>query len=277
VTVDPQKLAARGLTISDVRRVLRDQNKDTSGGDIWESKRRYVVRTLGQFRSPEQVAEQILAIHDGTPVRIGDVATVREDFKKPDGFVRRFGVSCISINAQRETGANVLDVMRGLQEVHQRLNDGVLKDRGLTLSQVYDETEYIDSAVGLVSQNILVGGLLTVIVLLLFLRSGRSTLVIGLAIPTSIIGTFLMLVPDGPVAERDQPGRLGVRGRDAGRQRRGRPGEHFPALSTRRFDVHRRAAGHQGGLGRRGRLDHHHAGRLPSRAVHPRGSRAVVP
>jgi hydrophobic/amphiphilic exporter-1 (mainly G- bacteria), HAE1 family len=74
VIVDPQKLAARGLTIADVRRVLRDQNKDTSGGDLWESKRRYVVRTLGQFRSPEQVAEQILAIHDGTPVRIGDVA-----------------------------------------------------------------------------------------------------------------------------------------------------------------------------------------------------------
>jgi hydrophobic/amphiphilic exporter-1 (mainly G- bacteria), HAE1 family len=193
VTVDPQKLAARGLTIADVRRVLRDQNKDTSGGDIWESKRRYVVRTLGQFRSPEQVADQILAIHDGAPVRIGDVATVREGFKKPDGFVRRFGVSCISINVQRETGANVLDVMKGLQEVNQRLNDGVLRDRGLTLTQVYDETEYIHSAVNLVSQNILVGGLLTVAVLLLFLRSGRSTLVIGLAIPTSIVGTFLML------------------------------------------------------------------------------------
>lgn len=193
VVVDPHKLAARGLTIADVRRVLSQQNKDTSGGDIWESKRRYVVRTLGQFRSPEQVEEQILAIHDGTPVRVGDVASVREDFKKPDGFVRRFGVSCISINVQRETGANVLDVMKGLQEVRQRLDDGILKDRGLTLTQVYDETEYIYSSVGLVSQNILVGGLLTVIVLLLFLRSGRSTLVIGLAIPTSIIGTFLML------------------------------------------------------------------------------------
>jgi hydrophobic/amphiphilic exporter-1 (mainly G- bacteria), HAE1 family len=193
VTVDPHKLAARGLTIVDVRRVLRDQNKDTSGGDLWESKRRWVVRTLGQFRSPEQVAEQILAIHDGTPVRIGDVATVRESFKKPDGFVRRFGMSNIAVNVQRETGANVLDVMKGLQVVNQRLNDELLKEKGLTLTQVYDETEYIHSAVGLVTQNILVGGLLTVAVLLLFLRSARSTLVIGLAIPTSIVGTFLML------------------------------------------------------------------------------------
>ncbi|MCH5375266.1 MAG: efflux RND transporter permease subunit, partial [Planctomycetes bacterium] len=170
VIVDPQKLAARGLTIADVRRVLRDQNKDTSGGDFWESKRRYVVRTLGQFRSPEQVEQQILAIHDGSPVRVSDVAIVREGFKKPDGFVRRFRTSCIAVNVQRETGANVLDVMDGLRDVNRRLNDSLLKDKGLSLTQVYDETEYIHSSVGLVTQNILVGGLLTVAVLLLFLR-----------------------------------------------------------------------------------------------------------
>jgi HAE1 family hydrophobic/amphiphilic exporter-1 len=83
--------------------------------------------------------------------------------------------------------------MKGLQEVNRKLNAGTLRDKGLVLTQVYDETEYIHSAVGLVTQNIVIGGLLTVLVLLLFLRSGRSTLVIGLAIPTSIIGTFLML------------------------------------------------------------------------------------
>ncbi len=193
VVVDPQRLAARGLTIADVRRVLREQNKDTSGGDFWEGKRRWVVRTLGQFHSPEQVEHQILAIHDGAPVLVRDVADVHLGHKKPDGFVRRFGTACIAVNAQRETGANVLDVMEGLRETNRRLNEGILKDRGLVLTQVYDETEYIESAVGLVTQNILIGGTLTIIVLLLFLRSGRSTLVIGLAIPTSIVGTFLML------------------------------------------------------------------------------------
>jgi hydrophobic/amphiphilic exporter-1 (mainly G- bacteria), HAE1 family len=193
VIVDPQKLAARQLTIPDVRRVLQQQNRDTSGGDFWESKRRYVVRTLGQFRTPEDVENQILAIHDGAPVLVRDVATVRRGFKKPDGLVRRFGSSTISVNVQRETGANVLDVMQGLREVQQRLNDGPLADEELTLTQVYDETDYIYSAVGLVTWNILFGGTLTVLVLLLFLRSGRSTLVIGLAIPTSIVGTFLML------------------------------------------------------------------------------------
>lgn len=233
VVINPYKLAARGLTIQDVRRVLREENKNTSGGDVWEGKRKYVVRTLGQFASPDDVKRQLLAVVDGEPVYLRDVADdVRESFKKPDGFVRRYGTECIAINAQRETGANVLDVMDGLRETNARLNRGILRDRGLILTQVYDETEYINSAVGLVNQNIILGGALTIIVLMLFLHLGvrtlifapliavsallaiwnpwlfiitlaltlgasfwyaRGALVVALAIPTSIIGTFLLL------------------------------------------------------------------------------------
>ncbi len=193
VVVDPGRLAARQLTIAEVRASLRGQNVDTSGGDFWEGKRRYVVRTLGRLRSPEQVESLIIARRDDAPVYIRDVADVQIGYKKPDGIVRRYGTSVIAINAQRETGANVLDVMDGLRAARGELNDGILASRGLELMQVYDETDYIDSAIGLVRNNIVIGGLLTVCVLLLFLRSGRSTLIIGLAIPTSIIGTFLIL------------------------------------------------------------------------------------
>jgi len=233
VIVDPQRLAARNLTIEDVRRVLKTQNKDTSGGDIWEGKRRWVVRTLNQFSSPEQIASQVLATRDGAPVFISDVAEVQLGFKKPDGLVRRFGDNAIAINAIRQTGANVLDVMDGLREGVAELNSQVLRTRKLQLTQVYDETEYIYASVGLVNQNIIVGGALTMIVLMLFLHlqwrtiivvpmiaasalaamllspwwfaitlaiivaSGfwfaRGAIVVGLAIPISIIGTFLLL------------------------------------------------------------------------------------
>ncbi len=193
VLVDPQRLSARQITVNDLRRALMRQNIDTSGGDFWEGKRRYVVRTLGQYRSLEQVANEIISARDGVPVYLRDVAEVRFGHKKPDGLVRRYGDYSIAINAERETGANVLEVMKGLREANAELNDSVLKQKNLTLTQVYDETEYIYSAIGLVGQNIVVGGLLTVVVLLLFLRSGRSTLVIALAIPSSIVGTFLML------------------------------------------------------------------------------------
>ena len=233
VIIDPQRLAARNLTITDVRNVLRGQNQDTSGGDYWEGKRRWVVRTLGQFREPEQVEKQLLAIRDGNPVYVGDVADVQLGYKKADGLVRRFGESSIAVNALRETGANVLDVMTGLQAVNADLNEGLLKQEGLQLTQVYDETDYIYSSIGLVRENIIIGGALTMIVLMTFLHLGmrsllvapfivgsalaavfwspwiflltlaiilaaglwfaRGALVVGLAIPTSIIGTFLVL------------------------------------------------------------------------------------
>lgn len=233
VIVDPQLLAARQLTLPHVRRVLQGQNADTSAGDFWEGKRRMVVRTLGQFRSPEQVEDQLLAVRDGAPVFVRDVAEVRLGYKKPDGLVRRFGESSIAVNCLRETGANVLDVMKGLQEVREQLDEGLLKRQGLQLTQVYDETEYIYSSVDLVQQNIFIGGALTMSVLMLFLHLGlrtlasiplilasalasayvspwffvvclalllivgfwfaRGALVVGLAIPTSIIGTFLIL------------------------------------------------------------------------------------
>ncbi|MFH1920346.1 MAG: efflux RND transporter permease subunit [Planctomycetota bacterium] len=194
VVVDPQQLAARGVTVLDVRNALRRENRDISAGDLWEGKRQYVIRTLGRFRTEEQVADVIVAqSDDGAPVYLRDVAEVRIGFKKPTAVVKNFGTECLAINCVRETGANVLDVMEGLREVKDALNRDVLRQKGLELIQVYDETDYIYSAVWLVRNNIFVGGLLTVAVLLLFLRSGRSTIVIALAIPASLIGTFLML------------------------------------------------------------------------------------
>lgn len=233
VRLDPAKLAARGLTISDVTQVLRQENQDVSAGDFWEGKRRYVVRTLGQYQSEAEIANQIIRNENGNPIYVRDVAEVSLGFKKPTGFVRRYGVSNISISISREIGSNVFDVMQGLQREQKRLNETVLESRGLLLTQVYDETVYIDSAISLVNQNIVLGSALTVIILMLFLHIGartltfvpllaasalaavfvspwffvltlalilvagfwfaRGSLVVAVAIPISIIGTFLIL------------------------------------------------------------------------------------
>ncbi len=233
VIIDPERLAARQMTIDDVRRVLRDQNQDTSAGDFWEGKRRYVVRTLSQFRSPEQVGSQVLRILDGAPVLLSDVAEIKLGFKKPDGVVRRFGDTSIACNVIRETGSNVLDIMADLRVAVRELNQDVLRPKKLQLTQVYDESEYIRASVKLVNQNIIIGGTLTILVLIMFLHLERRTLlfvpviaaisfaaaflnpwffvvtiallisvgfwfargalVVGLAIPISVIGTFLML------------------------------------------------------------------------------------
>jgi HAE1 family hydrophobic/amphiphilic exporter-1 len=197
LVIDPQKLAARNLTINHIRQALRMQNEDTSGGDYWEGKRRYVVRTLGQFRSPEQVENAILTRENDVPVYVRDVGHAELGYKKPDGFVRRFGSTCIAINAQRSVGENVLDVMEGLKVANARLNEDLLKQQGLELIQVYDETEYIHSAVGLVRDNLLWGSLFTFVTLLVFLRSARSTVIIFAHILISTIGAFLVMAAMG--------------------------------------------------------------------------------
>lgn len=193
VIVDPLKLAAQNLTLGDIRLALQAENADTSAGDFWEGKRRYTVRTLGEFRDTSDVEGVVVAKRNGATVYISDVAEVRVGFRKPDGLALRIGSESLTISCSRETGSNALDVMRGLQQAMQELNDGVLKRYDLELEQVYDETEYIHSAMGLVRQNIFVGGTLTIAVLLIFLRSVRSTLVVGMAIPICIIGTLLVL------------------------------------------------------------------------------------
>ncbi len=193
VIVDPEQLAGRNLTIDDLRRALRARNKNTSGGEIWEEKRTYIVRTLGQYSSVEQIRRTIVAKRNGVTVYVEDVAEVRRDYKRPNDSYRRGGSELIGVGVLAETGANVLDVVARLRERTDELNEGTLKQRGVRLSEVWSDADYIHSAVGLVNQNIVIGGLLTIAMLLCFLRSARSTLVIALAVPASVIGTFLIL------------------------------------------------------------------------------------
>ena len=192
VVVNPQKLAARQVTLSDVRGVLVSQNADTSAGDFSEGKRRWVLRVKGQFRSPEQVENQLVGVFDGAPVYVKDVAEVKLGYKKAAGMVRRFGEASIAINVLRETGANVLDVMEGLQSAANDIDENVLKPRGLQLMQVYDETEYINSSINLVQQNIFIGGAMTMMVLMSFLHLGARTLItIPIILASSLAAAFL--------------------------------------------------------------------------------------
>ncbi len=193
VLADPAKLAARSLTWLDLARALDQENRDFSGGDFDEGKRSYVVRTVGEYKSPADVEAVIIARRNGAPVYVRDVASVKLDYKDPTNIVRQSGRPCIAVNAIRQPGANVLDIMDGLREAVRELNEGRLNPRGFKIYQVYDETDYIYSSLSLVQQNLVVGSLLAIVVLYLFLRTGSTTLVIGLAIPISIMGTFIAL------------------------------------------------------------------------------------
>ena len=193
VVVDPAALAARRVTVSELGAALERENRNFSGGDFQEGKRRYIVRTVGEYRSPEDIENIVVAVRNGVPVYLRDVARAEMSFRKPTSKVFAFEQQIIALNAIRAPGANVLQVMDELKETASRLNDELLAPRGLKLTQNYDQTTYIRSAIELVRQSLLVGGVLAVLVLLLYLRSASSTLVISVAIPISIIGAFLML------------------------------------------------------------------------------------
>ncbi|TVQ61345.1 MAG: efflux RND transporter permease subunit [Phycisphaerales bacterium] len=203
VYVDPTKLANRGLNHLDMIEALRNENRNITGGTIAEGKRDYRVRVTGQYEEPREILDTIIAYRDGRPVFVRDVATVELGHQKRRGFVRTQGVPAIAINAIRQQNANVVQVMEELRERLDEVRADILPNIApgvgpdLRLTQVYDETIYIDSSIRLVTQNLWVGGTIAAIVLLIFLRSFVSTGIVAIAIPVSVIGTFLVLLAFG--------------------------------------------------------------------------------
>ncbi|MBL9033071.1 MAG: efflux RND transporter permease subunit [Phycisphaerae bacterium] len=203
VLLDPVLLAQRGISHHDVIRALRAENRNVSAGSIAEGKRDYRVRVLGQYTRAEEVLDAIVAYRDGRPVYVRDVGTAEVGYEKARTFVRSLGVPCLAMNVIRQSGANVMEVMQGVRGRIEEIRRDILPridpvaGPALRIRQVYDETVYIQSAIDLVLNNLREGGVLCIIVLLLFLRSFRSTLVISLAIPVSVIGTFLVMLAAG--------------------------------------------------------------------------------
>ncbi|MFQ5671159.1 MAG: efflux RND transporter permease subunit [Acidobacteriota bacterium] len=197
VIVDPDKLAVRNLTMSAVARALAAENRDYSAGDFDEGKHRNVVRTTGDYHSPKDVENVIVGTADGVPIFVRDIGRVELGYRKATGFVRQRGRPSLALNALREPGTNILQVMAGLKAAAARIDRELMRPRGLSLEQDYDETVYIDAAIGLVKSNIVVGGSLAILVLLLFLRSLSGTLTVALSIPISVVATFLIMALSG--------------------------------------------------------------------------------
>ncbi len=207
VRFDPLRLAQRGVSPAGLVDAIRAANRNVSAGAVDESKSEVRVRFVNQYETPAQIEETVVRMTPGGPVLVRDVAEIVETYKEPTNIVRSRGRPVLALNAQKEVGANVMEVMAGLQGAVARLNEpgGVLEsharrlglDGTLTMSQVYDQTIYIDDALALVKDNIWLGGALALGVLLVFLGSIRGALIIGLAIPISVVGAVVAMVALG--------------------------------------------------------------------------------
>lgn len=204
IIINPTKLAEFRLTIPEIVGRLRSAGISVSAGDVEEGKRRYVVRVEGELNTINAVNDVVLrsdAVRTDTTsagrVFVRDVANVGFGYKEPRAHIRQRGAASIAINAVRENGANVIKTMAGIRAALDDLRAAELPAAGLNIEQVYDETVYIDGAIDLVISNIWIGGLLAAAVLLIFLRSIRATLVISLAIPVSIVASFVAMAALG--------------------------------------------------------------------------------
>lgn len=193
VRVDPNMMASLDVSLVDVITALERENSNVSAGDFDEGKRRYIVRTIGEYTTPEDIGDVIIRTSRGKRIFLRDISQIELSYRKAFRTVRQNGDPAIAVNALRESGSNTLSVVEGLQESLKELNQGILKDNGLILTQVYDETDYINASIDLVQQNLVLGSILAILVLLLFLRSWTGTLIVALTIPISVIGTFLIL------------------------------------------------------------------------------------
>ncbi|MEX2647769.1 MAG: efflux RND transporter permease subunit [Alphaproteobacteria bacterium] len=203
VVVDPYRMASYGLTIAEVAQSLRSADASVTAGWVDEGKRRYVVRTEGDFDDADDIANVVLrAMQDPSTQRVArvlvsDIGAVVHDYTELDSIALAQGEPALSVNVVRETGANVLTVMAGVRDAVDELNADALPRAGLHMVLTYDETDYIQSAIDLVENNIWVGGALATAVLMLFLRSLGATAVVALTMPISVIGSFVAMAALG--------------------------------------------------------------------------------
>ncbi len=195
VRVDEGKLALLGLAIQDVNEKLLRENVNQAGGSLYEEEARYLVRANNEFEGLEDILQTVLVSHQGRTVKIGDVAAVRRGQKKREVVTRFGGREAVELAIYKEGDANTVQVARAvaarLEGVKEELPEGIEVETGV------DQSAFIQASIREVLQNALVGGLFAILVLLFFLKDPRSTLIIGVSIPISVVATFFLMYRTG--------------------------------------------------------------------------------
>jgi len=191
VEVDQERLAALGLPLEQVRQVVGISNVNLPGGSLRGEESQYLIRTVNEFESVEEIAGLVLRREGNSILRVGDVADVRWGAREREEITRVGGVESVEISVYKEGDANIVTTAR---DVRERLPEmQALLPEGYSLTLLFDQSRFIEKAVSEVRSAALVGGLLAIIVLFAFLRDFRSTLIIATAIPLSILATFIAM------------------------------------------------------------------------------------
>ena len=191
VLVDQQKTSQLNITVSEIIKRLKDENVNASGGRVKDGSQEYLVRTLNQFQTLDDIRDLFIANREGKNIRLGDIATVQDSHKEPTSMNRFNGFQGVEIAIYKEGDANTVQVAQNIQFRIAQLQNDIPSQYQLQL--VYDQSRFIASAIDEVKSAAIIGGLLAMLVLYLFLKNIWSTLIISISIPVSIIATFNLM------------------------------------------------------------------------------------
>jgi HAE1 family hydrophobic/amphiphilic exporter-1 len=188
IEVDQEKLAQMDITVQALGQRLQNSNVNLSGGSLTDGSQEYLVRTLNQFNSIEDISNTIIFQEQGRILRLSDVATVTEGHKERDSIMRVNGREAIELSLYKEGDANTVAVAENVRVRLQEIKD--LMPPNFELITIYDQSEFISAAINEVKTAAILGAVLAVLVLFLFLRDLRSTLIVATTIPASVMVTF---------------------------------------------------------------------------------------
>ncbi|MFN2578738.1 MAG: efflux RND transporter permease subunit, partial [Pyrinomonadaceae bacterium] len=177
--------------ITRVRDALQRQNADVPGGNVEADKRELVLRTLGRYTDPREMENLVVTNINGAPVRIRDIGRVEDGTKEQRSIARLNGVPTVTLEIRRQSGANTVEVIHNAKAQLDRVRAQLPSD--IKLEVIRDQERYIGSALHEITRHLVLGSILASLVVLLFMRSWRSTLIAAIAIPCSVISTFAMM------------------------------------------------------------------------------------
>jgi len=191
VIVDPQKMLAHRLSLVDVADRLRATNQVISVGRLQKDYLQYLVLSSSQFTTLEEIRNAVVTVEGQSPVRLREIAEVRDAVEDRRTLITGNGQTAALINISRQIGGNILQIAGDIKRLAANLGSAI--PGTLRLTVVYDLAEFVHEAIANVRDAILIGGVLAVLILFVFLREGRTTLVAATTLPLSVIGTFFFL------------------------------------------------------------------------------------
>ncbi|MDC0671051.1 efflux RND transporter permease subunit [Nannocystis radixulma] len=194
VRLDEDQLRRTNINIDTVIKRLQAENINLAGGSMRDGRTRYLVRTVNEFRDLDDIRELVVVSRDGKDIKLRDLAEVRSGFKDRDVITRVDGREAVEIEVHKEADANIVDMAARVTEaVESRVQPRILKEYGAEVDILTDRSKFIESSIDEVRGTALSGGILAVIILFLFLRDVKTTLIVAISIPISVLVTFAPL------------------------------------------------------------------------------------